>query len=293
VPVANRFWTIRDSQLLRRVAGLVALTVAAAVFLVFLVKSNDVLGDATNYLAAGERLNAGHRLYGLSPGDRDILLWNGHVFLSPPFIAVIWRPLAVLGPWVIVPWSIVSAVALAWAIWMTWRDHPLVTSALVICLAVPMAWMLGVGNVNGFLMAGTVVAVRRPRWAGVVIGVMAAVKVWPLLLALALIRRRRTALELIATVAICAVVSLLGAGWASHVAYLSVIPDLGYYDSSPAAQTRLWWLPFAILAVCIVPASRGSHRAAIIASTLGNPAFHLGAWVTPILAVLDRRGDDA
>jgi len=47
VPVANRFWTIRDSQLLRRVAGLVALTVAAAVFLVFLVKSNDVLGDAT------------------------------------------------------------------------------------------------------------------------------------------------------------------------------------------------------------------------------------------------------
>src|SRR5439155_1700663 len=52
--------------------------------------------DAWNYLAAGERLNAGHPLYSISPGDRPIQLlppyWTVPL-LAPPPIAVVWRPL--------------------------------------------------------------------------------------------------------------------------------------------------------------------------------------------------------
>src|SRR3954468_15126551 len=56
--------------------------------------------DAWNYLAAGERLNAAHPLYALSPGDRAIQLlppyWTVPL-LAPPPITVLWRPLALLG----------------------------------------------------------------------------------------------------------------------------------------------------------------------------------------------------
>src|SRR5688572_26142730 len=52
-------------------------------------------GDAFTYLAAGERLNAGHILYGLSPGDRPIHVeppyWTVPL-VTPPIIGVVWRP---------------------------------------------------------------------------------------------------------------------------------------------------------------------------------------------------------
>ena len=52
------------------------------------------------YLAAGERLNAGHNLYAFGAGDRPIILdpqyWTVPL-LSPPPIAVLWRSLALLG----------------------------------------------------------------------------------------------------------------------------------------------------------------------------------------------------
>jgi hypothetical protein len=60
-----------------------------------------VPGDAIVYLAGGERLNAGHLLYALSPGDRIVGIkppfWTVPI-LSPPFMAVLFRPLALLPP---------------------------------------------------------------------------------------------------------------------------------------------------------------------------------------------------
>ncbi len=58
-------------------------------------------GDALVYLGAGERLNAGHQLYALSPGDRYVganpPYWTVPT-LSPPFMGVLFRPLALLPP---------------------------------------------------------------------------------------------------------------------------------------------------------------------------------------------------
>ena len=55
-----------------------------------------VLPDAYTYFAAAQRLNVHHVLYRLSPGDIRIALhppyWSVPI-LSPPFMAVIWRPL--------------------------------------------------------------------------------------------------------------------------------------------------------------------------------------------------------
>ena len=64
--------------------------------------------DAFTYLAAGERLNVGHSLYGLLGGAGDRPLIDAALYpapiLSPPLIAVIWRPLAALGPGTVYLW---------------------------------------------------------------------------------------------------------------------------------------------------------------------------------------------
>jgi len=56
--------------------------------------------DPANYYAAGQRLNLGHALYGpLQPGDiptPDYPAIYPAPLLSPPLIAVLWRPLALL-----------------------------------------------------------------------------------------------------------------------------------------------------------------------------------------------------
>ena len=96
----------------RTVAWLVLVAVAVAVW----VATFQAFGfapavsgsDAWNYLAAGERLNAGHLLYALSPGDRPIAVlppyWTVPL-LAPPPIAVVWRPLAVLGDPAMTLWA--------------------------------------------------------------------------------------------------------------------------------------------------------------------------------------------
>ena len=61
----------------------------------------DLLGsDPSNYLAAAERINAGHPLYGpLQPDDLQVPGYP-EIFpaplLSPPLVPILWRPLVVL-----------------------------------------------------------------------------------------------------------------------------------------------------------------------------------------------------
>jgi hypothetical protein len=62
------------------VLGLVAFAVVTwlAAFRAFGFDPTTTGSDAWNYLAAGERLNAGHPLYALSAGDRPVPL-------APPY----------------------------------------------------------------------------------------------------------------------------------------------------------------------------------------------------------------
>jgi hypothetical protein len=196
-------------------------------------------------------------------------------------------------------------MAMAFSVAVAWRDHGVITGVASLVLWLPIVLLAGAGNVSALIMAGTVLAAKRPRWAATLIGVMAALKIWPILLALAVIRSRRAAVELVVTLSVCAVISLVGAGWENHVAYLGVFRVLPSYPDSLAGVTHLQWLPWAVLGVTATLAVLGSFRAAVVASILGNPAMHLGVWASLISTIPDahvshrialgaaRRGRDA
>jgi hypothetical protein len=78
--------------------------------------------DTWNYLAAGERLNAGHSIYALVARDRPILLEPPSTvpLISPPLVAVLWRPLAFLPDWLGMWawWAASAAAMLATTVWI-------------------------------------------------------------------------------------------------------------------------------------------------------------------------------
>ena len=219
-------------------------------------------GDAIVYLAAGERLNAGHLLYALSPGDRIIAIkppyWTVPT-LSPPFMGVLFRPLALLPPdlgayvwWV----GTISTIVATLAILV--RRIPILTSLAVLVLGVPIAYEIGVGNVNAFILAGSILVwFTATRGHGQIAGALAAllvmVKIWPIALVWWLVVQRRTdALRAgLATGVVLVVISVLGAGIAAHFTYLQVIRDTasqGTSDLSVAGLARAVGVPGAIAA---------------------------------------------
>ena len=108
-----RWWSSPD---VRRVApALLTVAIAVAASPVFYPQLSPT--DAYVYLAAGERLNAGHDLYRLSPGDRVIAsnppYWDVPT-LSPPLLGVLWRPLAVFGTsGMLVGWALTGVAFLS------------------------------------------------------------------------------------------------------------------------------------------------------------------------------------
>jgi hypothetical protein len=220
-----------------RVAGLALGSVGVAITLALLADSfstNGIRGwDAITYLAAGERLNAGHQLYALVPGDRWVWInppyWTVPL-LSPPPIAVLWRPLAALpNEWGLGLWWLACAAAIATVLVILFRRLPLATGAMLVAFAPSLAWELGVANVNGLILAGTVGVWllsrnRHNAWAGALIGLMFAIKLWPIvLLAFFVARDRGRAIGgFLISVAVVGTLSLLGAGLEAHVWYLGV-----------------------------------------------------------------------
>jgi hypothetical protein len=107
--------------------------------------------DASNYDAAGSRLNAGHNLYGpLLPGDQAVPGYPKTFpapLLSPPFIAVIWRPLAVLpdsmGIWLWWLLGLLLVVGLTAAFAVVGRPRHLAVLAAVLALGLPLTLIPG------------------------------------------------------------------------------------------------------------------------------------------------------
>lgn len=218
---------------------LVALAVAVLIvsFIAYSARG-FVPGDAFTYLAAGERLNAGHQLYALQPGDRPVDLhppfWVVPL-LSPPFIAVIWRPLAALPAELGVYLWWIGAIASICGVlaWLLVR-RPVVAALAILLLDVPITFELGVGNVNGYLLLGTVATwllIRRghDRLGGAVVATMAAIKIWPAILAVWFVAQRRwgAVAAFAAAGAVCLLVSVLGAGLDAHVQYLDIARQTG------------------------------------------------------------------
>jgi len=272
--------------------------------------------DAWNYLAAGERLNAAHPLYALSPGDRAIQLlppyWTVPL-LAPPPIAVLWRPLALLGDSAMNLWAGAGLViTFATAAWLLVRGG-LIVAGIIAIMAVALAEQAVAGNANGFLFLALVavwILRARPALAGSLIAAAIAVKLTPALLLIWLVTARRWKLfaAAVAALAVIGVVSLVGAGVQNHLDWLASVPQAVPAPTSIAGMTGL---PSAVVlvlsALAVLVASglrdeRVTFSVAVIAAALASPALYLGtigiaaaaaaAWIapaTPVLPVL-RRG---
>ena len=260
----------RYGRALRAVAvpSLRVLTVAATVVMMVIFSLSspifatpEAIGtDASNYYAAGLRLNDGHPLYELSPGDRPVPLdppyWSIPL-LAPPPIGVLWRALALFGDGSMTLWWLgcIAATLVAVATIAVRGPVPVLIAATATSPAFAASALSA--NANSYLLlalAGVwVLRDRRPALAGALVAVVAAVKLAPLLLgAWVLVRGgasgRRGLLGLIAGGAVIGAISLAGAGLENHLAYLASIGSSG-------TGAATWLSPPGIAAALGVPAS--------------------------------------
>jgi hypothetical protein len=263
----------------------VGLAVAAVVYVVLL--ATNVPYDTWTYLAAGERLNAGHDLYALGPADRPVHLeppfWTVPL-LSPPLIAVIWRPLALLPADLgLQMWWTGATLALVGVLAVLMARRPLATAALAVALAFPLLTQLYVGNVNPFLLIGLIaiwLLVRQGRdgTAGAILAILVAVKVTPVVLAWWFVvggRRRALAGFLVAGVVALAV-SVAGGGIGAHIAYLDVIrytTSIGQSAMSLTAVGQAVGLPDPIASSLGIGAVVAGATAAVLLRNRPGPSF--------------------
>lgn len=236
-------------RLIELVAVASAIGIVVAFFAIYLQRG-FVPGDAFVYLGAGERLNAGHPLYAISPGDRPIGVeppfWTVPL-LSPPPIAVLWRPLAAL-PWElgVYVWWAIDLAAIALAIGLMVRRRPLLVAAGITVVSVPLVYEIGVANMNGLILLGLVLAWRSfvrgdDRGTGIAVGLMAAFKLTPGVLAWWLIVGRRWAAVrwAVATGLVVLAISLLGAELDAHLRYVDIVRETAGQGARPLSLTGM------------------------------------------------------
>jgi alpha-1,2-mannosyltransferase len=264
-------------------------------------------GDAFTYLAAGERLNAGHLLYALSPGDRPVDLnppyWTVPL-LSPPPIAVVFRPFAALPPDTgAYAWWALQLVALAISLVMLGRRKPLLTAGAMLLLLIPTVYEIGVGNLNSMVLLGLILtwrwATRGPEpAAGVVAALLTVVKLTPAALGWWLIvtRKWRAVAAAVVTGIVALAISVLGAGLDTHLEYLRILRDpasmspsalslagMAAYVGVPTGIANL--LPTAAIAIGLVTIFLLRNRpawafgATVLVMIYGSPAVSINWYV--------------
>ena len=270
-------------------------------------------GDSFTYLAAGERLNAGHLLYALSPGDRPVGFEPPFFtvpLLSPPPIAVLFRPLAAMPNEIgVYVWWIATILVLAAVILWMLRERPILVGLGVLLLSIPIVYQIGVGNLNGLIVAGIVVGWylltrRKDLAAGAVFALMTAFKVTPGIFLWWLITQRRwnAFTAFVVTGLLVLAVSVLGAGVQAHLEYLGIarqtaaagttylsLAGAARYVGVPAEIANV--LPTAaivlgVAAVWLLRARPGAaYVAAIVTLIAGSPVVQI-TWFTILLGVL-------
>ncbi len=223
---------------LRAAAAMLLPAVALGLFValwgmnVFVFKAGPA--DAWTYLAAGERLNDGHALYRLAPGDRPVEIKPPHwtvPLLSPPPMAVLWRPLALLPADVAVTlWWLAAMAILGTVVLAALRARPVFGAVAILVFLLPLVFQSASGNVNGLLIGGTVatwllIRSNHDRSAGIVVATMTLVKVVPAVLLVWLLasRRYRAAGWAIGAGVVLLALSIVGAGIESHLEYLGIM----------------------------------------------------------------------
>ncbi|MHB8673898.1 MAG: glycosyltransferase family 87 protein [Candidatus Limnocylindrales bacterium] len=261
--------------------------------------------DTYNYHAAAQRLNDGHKLYEVGPGDMPTRLqpqFYSVALVSPPPIAVLWRPLALLpndlGAWVW--WTLVAVTTLGASAWFMLKGSVAVVAASLILIP-ELAYTALSGNVNAFVLVGVAavwLADRADRQgiAGGILAALVAIKVLPLLLLAWFIAQRRwRSLQWFAAWSLTiGLLSVLGAGFQSHLEWLtntSNQPSLGYPASLPAIAATIGvpsgLLPglipatafLALLAAWQLRTRPAATFAILVAATVFcNPTSHAGSY---------------
>lgn len=253
--------------------------------------------DAITYQAAGERLNSGHELYALGPGDRPVLIIveiSPSPLLSPPPIAVLWRPIAAL------PFGFALWVAACWAAVLGSTFYLVLRTGLLgavfaCALAPAIGEQLAAGNVASFFPLLLVVAWRhrgRPT-AGVLIGLMISVKLAPATLGGWLVGSRQWSAVAAAVIAVAMVVlvSMLGSSPSAFADYVGIALATRPSPGSLSGLTGTAWLSTAVLvggataSMLVGRWPRASFVLAVIASILGTPALYGSGWVA-LLAIM-------
>jgi hypothetical protein len=252
----------------------------------------DPFTDANTYLAAGERLNAGHLLYQLQPGDRYVLILPGifdSPLLSPPPIAVAWRPLAAL-PFGYPMWVAACWVALFGTIVFLLRRIGPWAAVAVIALSFSIGEQLAVANINAFAPAIFLLAWRYQdrAIAGFLVGSLAAVKLAPGAMFgwLAGSRRRIASIAFVATLALWFVIGGLGAGFESYGQYLGTLGGVrptGWSVAGLFGSAATYIFLAGGTGLAFVLGLRGMARAsfvvAVATSVLGTPALYASGMV--------------
>lgn len=247
-------------------------------------------GDAWTYLAAGERLNAGHRLYALVAGDRPVRIvppyWTVPL-VAPPPIAVVWRPLALLGDNAMFFWALAVLISTITAVALLARSWSGI--GLVALFAAPLALVGLSGNASGFILLGLIAAWTtrdRPLLVGLLIAAMAAVKLTPLLLiAWLLATQRWRAIAWSAAVGgIILGASIAGAGTDAWLAWVANVPQSA---PSPIALSTMTGSPplvifglagLSVLVTFVVTRSDSATFAvAVVGAALTTPALYFQA----------------
>ena len=253
--------------------------------------------DAVTYLAAGERLNAGHDLYRLGPGDRLLMIdprISPAALLSPPPIAVLWRPIAALpfgfALWIAAVWIAVLGTTF-YLVYRTGLRGAVVATALAPAIGVQLAS----GNMAAFFPLLLTLAWhwRDTAVSGAIVGVMASIKLAPGALGGWLVGARAwRSLAAAAMAAFAALAfSVVGAGPSSIADYIGVARSVSPSPDSLSGLTGVSWLSpvvlvgGTILAICLGRWPSWSFIVAVAASVLGTPALYLSGYVT-LLATL-------
>lgn len=214
--------------------------------------------DLWVYLAAGERLNAGHPLYALSAGDRPVGFlppyWSVPL-LSPPPIAVLWRPLAILGAPGMYLWWAACMVASSWLVVRMLHVAKPLELPLVVAVAPFVALSGWAGNADALLIP--LLVVTFPSQVGSAIAAATAVKLSPAvyLAWLAGALRVQFLPALLAGVAI-GVLSLVGAGMNSWTSWWHAVMSSAPTPQSVAGALQI--SPALVAALCAVAALAGS-----------------------------------
>ena len=142
-------------------------------------------GDTLTYYLAGTRLNEGHHLYDLAADDVWLYAHPEFPLFGPPLIAVVWRPLAAIpNGWGMILWLVAMNYCALTAVFWTLLGTRGWAGVLVLVLVPSLTLLMGVGNVDAAILLGvivvwTLVAAERPKAAGILVGVLASLKLTP------------------------------------------------------------------------------------------------------------------